>query len=611
MYTEFFGFQERPFKLVPNPAYLFLGKSHQEAMAHLVYALHEGEGFVEITGEVGTGKTTLCRAFLENLDANVEAAYIFNPNLDSLELLRAINDEFGLDANADNAKDLIDALNQFLMAARSAGKTILLVIDEAQNLSREVLEQIRLLSNLETTQSKLLQIVLVGQPELRALLDSYELRQLRQRMTLSIGLEALTPDETRAYIEHRLKIASGRKQTWFNHGAIRTIHKYSRGIPRLINIACDRALLTAYGLSQRDINGKVARQAIGELRGKHRPPGSAPGRARVFNFGLTALIMVAVAGLLAGVTLSDRPSRVPSEAQVAAGSSTRDNPQPDRPQQSEIEAKDGRGAAKRQAVGSGSKDAAHVSIGNPAAVSEPAIEMKPVTVMEPETDQKPVPLMLGDILKDANFPLSRTEAFRTAMAFWNMETEMVAATAQLKDDYQFFHLAARQSGLMLYRVNNDLDLLEKLNLPAIMKFHAPEADETRFLVLSSLDENGFYFSFSSAEEERQARAGREDIAVYWTGEAYVPWNNVFSIDGEIPSDPPDDSLITLKLLLRDIGYGEIDLAPNYDAATRLAIMDVQQKNQLPVDGVVGSLTKIALYNAKGNLGIPSLKRNAY
>ena len=208
MYKKFFGFKERPFKLVPNPAYLFLSRSNEEALAHLNFVISQGDGFVEITGEVGTGKTTLCRAFLESLDENTEAAYIFNPKLDSIQLLRAINDEFGINSDPDNTKDLIDTLNIFLMKKKAEGKNIIILIDEAQNLTDEVLEQLRLLSNLETTVDKLLQIILVGQPELGEMLDSHELRQLGQRITLSCHLVPLTYKETREYIKHRINIAS-------------------------------------------------------------------------------------------------------------------------------------------------------------------------------------------------------------------------------------------------------------------------------------------------------------------------------------------------------------------------------------------------------------------
>ncbi|MCK5418202.1 MAG: AAA family ATPase, partial [Desulfobacterales bacterium] len=188
MYNKFFGFKEKPFKLVPNPAYFYLSKSHEEALAHLNYAMSQGDGFVEITGEVGTGKTTLCRAFLESLNGTVEAAYIFNPKLSPKQLLRTINEEFGIKSEGDNTKDLIDTLNIFLMQKKASGKKVILLIDEAQNLNRNVLEQLRLLSNLETNRDKLLQIILVGQPELSQILNSHELRQLGQRITLSYQL---------------------------------------------------------------------------------------------------------------------------------------------------------------------------------------------------------------------------------------------------------------------------------------------------------------------------------------------------------------------------------------------------------------------------------------
>ena len=173
MYNAFFGFRERPFQLVPNPAYLFLSRCHEEALAHLIYAISHGDGFVEITGEVGTGKTTLCRVFLDHLDTTTEAAYIFNPKLNAVQLLKAINDEFGVDAGPDTIKELIDGLNGFLLAKREEEKTVVLVIDEAQNLTQEVLEQLRLLSNLETSTKKLLQIILVGQPELDDMLQGF------------------------------------------------------------------------------------------------------------------------------------------------------------------------------------------------------------------------------------------------------------------------------------------------------------------------------------------------------------------------------------------------------------------------------------------------------
>ena len=268
MYENFFSFSEKPFKLVPNPAYLFLSKSHEEALAHLNYALAQGDGFVEITGEVGTGKTTLCRAFLENLDENTIAAYIFNPRLGPKQLIKTINDELGIKYDTDSTKDLIDKLNAFLMRQKAERKKVILLIDEAQNLSRNILEQLRLLSNLETSKEKLLQIILVGQPELSDILDSHELRQLGQRITLRYHLTPLNFKETVEYIKFRINIAARKAGIKFDRSAFSQIYKYSGGIPRVINIACDRALLTAFGLSQHKITGSIARASIKELKSR-------------------------------------------------------------------------------------------------------------------------------------------------------------------------------------------------------------------------------------------------------------------------------------------------------------------------------------------------------
>jgi general secretion pathway protein A len=271
MYENFYGFKEKPFKLVPNPDYLFLSKSHEEALAHLNYALSQGDGFVEITGEVGTGKTTLCRCFLENLDDDAIAAYIFNPNLGPRQLIKTINDELGIKYKTDNTKDLIDNLNRFLMRQKTRRKKVILLIDEAQNLSKNVLEQLRLLSNLETNKEKLLQIILVGQPELSDILDSHELRQLGQRITLRYHLSPLSPKDCIDYIQYRISIAAQKSGLKFDRAAYRSIYKYSRGIPRVINITCDRMLLTAFGQNKRKISGSIAKDSIKELKSRGVP----------------------------------------------------------------------------------------------------------------------------------------------------------------------------------------------------------------------------------------------------------------------------------------------------------------------------------------------------
>ena len=268
MYESFFAFKEKPFSLTPNPRFLFLSKTHNEVYAHLIYGIENRTGFVEVTGEVGTGKTTILRTLLAHLEEDkYRVAFIFNPKLTAFELLRNINREFGVADDGLSNPDLIHSLNQFLLAENRAGKTPILVIDEAQNLSGEVLEQIRLLSNLETEEDKLIQIILVGQPELRHHLSDHSLRQLNQRIAVRYHLRPLNRDETSAYILNRLKIAGRADSNIFSPAALRRVFRCSDGVPRRINLICDRALLTAYGEDRGIVSARDVRQAVAELEG--------------------------------------------------------------------------------------------------------------------------------------------------------------------------------------------------------------------------------------------------------------------------------------------------------------------------------------------------------
>jgi general secretion pathway protein A len=265
MYTAFYGLREKPFSLAPDPRYLFLSASHREALAHLLYGIEEGEGFIEVIGQVGTGKTTLCRTLLDRIGSDAEIAYIFNPSPSEIELLAAINKELGLPTAVRTRTELLDALNHFLLEKNAAGRRVLLVIDEAQNLDPSVLEQVRLLSNLETDRAKLLQIVLIGQPELEENLARSDLRQLRQRITVRWNLRALSRDEVREYVEHRLSVAGLADPRIFTPSAVRALARRSKGIPRLVNALADRALLAGYTEGRREIDGRLVRRAAREL----------------------------------------------------------------------------------------------------------------------------------------------------------------------------------------------------------------------------------------------------------------------------------------------------------------------------------------------------------
>ena len=296
MYTAFYGLGEKPFSLTPNPAFLYLSDSHREALAHLVYGLEQGEGFIVLAGEVGTGKTTLCRSLLERIEADSEIAILFNPSNDDLELLQSISEEFGLVAEGRSRRQLLSALNAFLLDCHGRDRRVVLIVDEAQNLSIETLEQIRLLSNLETTSSKLIQIILMGQPELETKLDSDALRQLRQRVTVRWSLRPFSPKDTAAYIQHRLYVAAGAERQIFTPAALREIHRLTGGIPRLVNVLCDRALLVGYAEGGHRVGTKWVRQAAREVPDAARRVGSSASPTRTWALAACALLGV-VSGL--------------------------------------------------------------------------------------------------------------------------------------------------------------------------------------------------------------------------------------------------------------------------------------------------------------------------
>lgn len=304
MYAAHFGLKENPFNLSPDPRYFYFSPQHREALNHLLYGIVEKKGFIVITGGIGTGKTTVCRTLLSRLDETVESALVFNSAITDMELLEAILQEFHLSPNGreKTKKSCIDVLNTFLLDRFAAGKNVVLLIDEAQNLSRDVLEQLRMLSNLETEREKLIQIVLVGQPELQDLLMSPALRQLNERITVSYGLAPLDRSSVFGYIRHRLAVAGAPEKPVFSAAACRLIHRYSNGIPRRINAICDRAMLIAYAREQQTVGWKTVREAVTDM-GRHylkAERGRHSGGQRVILLVLTAL-----AAVLAGAVCSD------------------------------------------------------------------------------------------------------------------------------------------------------------------------------------------------------------------------------------------------------------------------------------------------------------------
>ena len=337
MYAPFFGLKQEPFSIAPDPRYLFMSERHREALAHLLYGVNGGGGFVLLSGEIGAGKTTVCRCFLEQIPRRTNVAYIFNPKLTVLELLDSVCEEFGIphpelgsgDSRA-TVKSYLDPLNEFLLKTHAVGQNNVLIIDEAQMLSSEVLEQLRLLTNLETNERKLLQIILIGQPELRQMLERPELEQLAQRVIARYHLGALTSTETEAYIRHRLSVAGMTTAMPFDAKALQRIHELSRGVPRRINLLCDRALLGAYSSGRGQADREIVEKAAGEVFGRRvrnarkRRRLGRPAWIGLAAFGAAALI--GVVGVIAAMvqtaqrTLAAAPAKPAAVASATAAS---------------------------------------------------------------------------------------------------------------------------------------------------------------------------------------------------------------------------------------------------------------------------------------------------
>ncbi len=266
MYEEFYGLVDCPFNITPDPRYLFFSHRHREAYEHILYGITERKGFIQITGEVGAGKSTLCRAILEKLDSSFATALILNPVMTGIQLLRTILGELGLNNRGNDRVRLLDRLNTMLLEKAANDETVVLFIDEAQDMSDDLLEEVRLLSNLETDDQKLLQIVLIGQPELRDKLGQKKLRQLHQRILVHYHLGPIERGETETYIQHRLRVAGGNGRPTFSYWALGAIHRYSSGVPRLINAVCDKALLAGYVAGKDHLGWQQVRRAVKDLR---------------------------------------------------------------------------------------------------------------------------------------------------------------------------------------------------------------------------------------------------------------------------------------------------------------------------------------------------------
>ena len=581
MYTSFFGLREKPFALSPDPRYLFLSGSHREALAHLLYGIEQGEGFIAITGEVGTGKTTLCRTLLERLGSGTEVAFLFNPSGSGVELLQAIAGEFGLDSAGGSRTELNDRLNRFLLEKKREGKSVLLIVDEAQNLSNETLEQVRLLSNLETSSSKLIQILLLGQPELDRKLDSAELRQLRQRISVRWGLGSLTARETHAYVRHRIRVAAGADRQIFSDGALREIYRRTAGVPRLVNVLCDRSLLVAYSASTPQVSARTVRRAAREFPDARRRLSSLSLGWRTAALA-TVLLSIAFAGGFAAVSgLLGSPSEG-AMAQVASA-----------PPIAQPEVAPGRapGAASLNTPAQQADEATAPIVHAVAAAGDGE-----TNVTWPDMVAG---AFLGDILASQHSGAARLHAMNAILGSYHLPT-FATAPASTFEVSQWL----TRRGLTVLRVEGaDVEMLRSLNHPALLELSTDEG-EPRLVSLSRLrgDSALIYGALGSGE----LKAPIDEISTHWDGRAWIVWQSFEPIPQILSLGEQGDAVEWLQSALAELGYYVGDPSGRFDLSTFNGVRALQVTHRLNPDGAVGPRTQMLLYDLLPRYDVPRL-----
>ncbi len=559
MYLSFFGLNEKPFAITPDPRYLYLSERHAEALAHLLYGINEAGGFVQLTGEVGTGKTTTIRSLLAQTPKNAEVALILNPRMTAPEFLLTICEEIGIgvpDSAAGSLKDLVDILNDYLLKAHAGGRRVVLVVDEAQNLSPEVLEQVRLLTNLETNTQKLLQIILIGQPELRELLGRNELRQLAQRITGRYHLDPLSSDETVAYVRHRLRVA-GATTDMFTAHALAEVFRLSGGVPRVINVISDRALLGAYTQDKHRVDGSLVRAAAAEVFGRQFSapwlPWAGAAAASVALI-VTAVLLWQFAPW--GSSSSDANASTPkvtSGAQHAAGAHATPTASP------------------------------------AAATAEAAAPIKVSSITPPASES------LAQLLAKHRAETAPDEAFGKLFGIWGMQY-----TAGSDDPCT----QALAQGLECLVQRGSFGQLRQFNRPAILLLNDGSGSQHQVLLTNLSDERA-KVDLGGAKHE----VGIGELSRYWFGDFVMLWRPATPNVKPLSVGMRGADVRWLRQALQQLSGSPADAPASdvFDAELSKQVMEFQRRNQLAVDGIAGVQTQIVLASAVSGSDSPLLR----
>jgi general secretion pathway protein A len=552
MYLSFFGLNEKPFAITPDPRYLYLSERHAEALAHLLYGINEAGGFVQLTGEVGTGKTTTIRSLLAQTPKNAEVALILNPRMTAPEFLLTICEEIGIgvpDSAEQSLKDLVDILNDYLLKAHAGGRRVVLVVDEAQNLATEVLEQVRLLTNLETNTQKLLQIILIGQPELRDLLDRNELRQLAQRVTGRYHLDPLSADETVAYVRHRLRVA-GATTDIFTAPALSEVYRLSGGIPRVINVIADRALLGAYTQDKHRVDGSLVRAAAAEVFGKQFAAPWLP---------WAGAAAAGVALVITGVLLWEFAPWTSSSSQAKASTPA--------------------------VVAKGSADAV---VGAAPASTSGGTAVKVSSVDSPPAES------LAQLLTKHNGETVPDEAFNKLFGVWG-----VHYTEGSEDPCT----QAAGQGLECLVQRGSFGQLRQFNRPALLTLS--DDSGTHQVLLTNLGDERAKIELGGTRHE----IGIGELSRYWFGDFVMLWRPATQTVKPLSVGMHGADVRWLRESLQRLS-GSPTQAPAsdvFDADLSKQVMEFQRRNQLAVDGIAGVQTQIVLASAVSDGDTPALR----
>ncbi|MDG2375547.1 MAG: AAA family ATPase [Woeseiaceae bacterium] len=549
MYTNFFGINEKPFTITPDPRYLFMSERHGEGLAHLVYGVTESGGFIQLTGEVGTGKTTLVRTLLGQIPSEVDIALILNPQLTAIEFLMAICEELGIERPKErySAKALIDALNRHLLEAHSQGRRTILLIDEAQNLSEDVLEQLRLLTNLETARQKLLQIILIAQPELREKLAQENLRQLAQRVTGRYHLEPLSNEETFNYIDHRLRVAGALIEI-FDSAAKREVYRLSGGVPRIINVICDRALLGAYSQESRTVDKTLVRKAASEVSGQKVRPGAM--RWLMPALGVTSLIFTG-AVLWDNVT-GNTPLTESATITVPIEEPTQTEAEPD----------------------------------------EPVLEAIPEEA--PEEADAPALADIDQLF--ANYQGST--GYTTLLGLWGVAYDSAAGSACAQ---------AEAAGLRCYFQRGSWGNLRQLDRPVVLTLTS-SVGESFDVALTGIDDQ----SAQLAVADGYINVGLDALTNYWLGQFLLLWRPANDNDQPIGPGMESENVRWLRQSLAtiDTGFNSTSGNPDvFDAKLEEQLIAFQRQHRLQADGVAGQKTIIIINSLLAVDDTPRLSSN--